>query len=138
MHLLIDGFGGDIEMMKDQEAVHRFLDGFPSAIGMNKISSPRVTTYHGPVEEDWGVSGFVLIAESHISVHTFPDRAYVNIDVFSCKDFDHRQALARIMETFSLDQVKHWVIGRGLNYSRPRSPAPITRGQARGVLSGAG
>jgi S-adenosylmethionine decarboxylase len=138
MHLLIDGFGGDGEKMKNEEFIYNFLDVFPSEIGMNKISEPHVTTYHGPKEEDWGVSGFVLIAESHISVHTFPERAYVNIDVFSCKDFDNEQALARIMERFSLDQTKHWVIGRGLNYSRPKSRAPVRRGQAKAMLSGAG
>ena len=91
MHLLIDGFGGNLEMLKDEAAVYRFLDDFPTRIEMNKISSPLVTTYNGPVAEDWGVSGFVMIAESHISIHTFPERAYVNIDVFSCKDFDHKQ-----------------------------------------------
>ena len=136
MHLLIDGFGGDIPSMKDEDFVYRFLDIFPSKIGMNKISTPHVTTYHGTKDEDWGVSGFVLIAESHISVHTFPERAYVNIDVFSCKDFDHEQALAQIRDVFSLDQVKLWVIGRGLDYSRPRSRAPIKRGQAKAALSG--
>ena len=136
MHLLMDGFGGDVENMKDEEFVYHFLDVFPSEIGMNKISTPHVTTYRGPKDEDWGISGFVLIAESHISVHTFPERAYVNIDVFSCKGFDHEQALARIRETFSLDQVKHWLIGRGLDYSRPKSRAPVSRGQAKAVLSG--
>ena len=136
MHLLMDGFGGDVENMKNEEFVYRFLDVFPSEIGMNKISTPHVTTYRGPQEEDWGVSGFVLIAESHISVHTFPERSYVNIDVFSCKDFNHEQALAQIRETFSLDQVKHWLIGRGLDYSRPKSRAPVSRGQAKAVLSG--
>ena len=136
MHLLMDGFGGDVKNMKDEEFVYRFLDVFPSEIGMNKISTPHVTTYRGFKDEDWGVSGFVLIAESHISVHTFPERSYVNIDVFSCKDFNHEQALAQIRETFSLDQVKHWLIGRGLDYSRPKSRAPISRGQAKAVLSG--
>lgn len=136
MHLLMDGFGGDLQKMKDEEFVYRFLDMFPSEIGMNKISTPHVTTYHGPKEEDWGVSGFVLIAESHISIHTFPERAYVNIDIFSCKDFDNEQALAKVRETFALDQVKVWVIGRGLDYSRPKFRAPVKRGQAKVVLSG--
>ena len=103
---------------------------------MNKISTPHVTTYHGPKKDDLGISGFVLIAESHISVHTFPERAYINIDVFSCKDFDNEQALAKIRDIFSLEQVKLWVIGRGLDYSRPKSSAPVKRGQARAVISG--
>ena len=74
MHLVIDGHGCDAEQLSDQERVRRFLDEFPDRIGMTKIAVPAVHLYHGPVPEDWGVSGFVIIAESHISVHTFPDR----------------------------------------------------------------
>ena len=136
MHLLIDGFGGNAGNMNDEDFIFRFLDMFPSEIGMNKISSPHVTTYQGPKKEDWGVSGFVLIAESHVSVHTFPARAYVNIDVFSCKDFDYEEALSSIKRIFSLGQVKIWVIGRGLDYSRPKFRAPVKRGQAKVVSTG--
>ena len=95
MHLLMDGFGGDEEKLKSEDFVHGFLDKLPDEIGMTKINGPHVMTYNGPKEDDWGVSGFVMIAESHISVHTFPDRSYVNIDVFSCKDFDHERVLER-------------------------------------------
>jgi S-adenosylmethionine decarboxylase len=136
MHLLMDGFGGDEEKLKSEDFVHGFLDKLPDEIGMTKINGPHVMTYNGPKEEDWGVSGFVMIAESHISVHTFPDRSYVNIDVFSCKDFDHEQVLARVKELFGLDQVKLWVIGRGLDYSRPNFRSPVRRGQAKAELSG--
>ena len=88
MHLVIDGHNGDRQRLQDPDVVHRFLDEYPDALGMTKITPPHVYTYHGPQPGDWGVSGFVLIAESHISVHTFPDRGYVNIDVFSCKEFN--------------------------------------------------
>lgn len=136
MHLLIDGFGGNVGNMNDEDFIYRFLDMFPSEIGMNKISSPHVTTYQGPKEEDWGVSGFVLIAESHVSVHTFPERSYVNIDVFSCKDFDYEEALSSVRRIFSLEQVKLWVIGRGLDYSRPKFRVPVKRGHAKVVSTG--
>ena len=121
MHLLVDGFGGDSEKLKSQEFVYKFLDKFPSSIDMNKISGPHVTTYNGPVEQDWGVSGFVMIAESHISIHTFPDRSYTNIDIFSCKDFDEEKALTLIGEAFNFQQTKQWSVSRGLAYTEPES-----------------
>ena len=117
MHLVIDGYGGDSEKLKDVDLVRRFLDGYPSAIGMNKIIDPQVHTYCGEKPEDWGVSGFVLIAESHISVHTFPERGYVNIDIFSCQAFDPTPSLADVKATFSLPNVKVWTLERGLEYS---------------------
>ena len=119
MHLLIDGYGCDAGQLADTEHVRRFLDEFPGSISMTKITEPSVHLYQGPVPEDWGVSGFVIIAESHISAHTFPDRAYVNIDVFSCLDFDADAALARVREWFAMDTVKHWVLDRGLVHLDP-------------------
>ncbi len=119
MHLVIDGYGGNVAKMKDAEFIRDFLDSYPDAIGMTKITAPHVYTYRGPQPEDWGVSGFVIIAESHISVHTFPDRGYINIDVFSCREFDTARALQEIKERFELEQTKSWTLERGLEYSDP-------------------
>ena len=60
---------------------------------MTKIIQPYVFRYHGVVPEDWGVTGMVIIAESHISIHTFPDHKRFHMDVFSCKPFDSDAAL---------------------------------------------
>lgn len=100
--------------------VYRFLDEYPDAIGMTKIIPPQVYTYHGKTPEDWGVSGFVIIAESHISVHTFPDRQYVNIDIFSCKDFDADLSLEGVKTAFGLKETKVWTLDRGIDYDTPR------------------
>ena len=119
MHLVIDGHGGDPAQLADPELVRGFLDEFPDRIHMTKITPPAVYTYQGPKPEDWGVSGFVIIAESHISVHTFPDRGYVNIDVFSCKEFDAERALAEVRQTFTMSAVRNWVLDRGLEHLEP-------------------
>lgn len=123
MHLVIDGYGADPEKLKSEELVHRFLDEYPGIIKMTKIIPPQVYTYYGPTPGDWGVSGVVIIAESHISIHTFPDRGYVNIDIFSCKDFDVEASLDDVKKTFSLSEVKTWTLPRGLEYENPRQAA---------------
>ncbi len=121
MHLAVDGYGADPQKLKDVDLVHDFLNEYPSSIGMTKIVPPQVYTYRGQRPEDWGVSGFVLIAESHISIHTFPDRGYVNIDIFSCKEFDPGDSLEDVKATFSLPEVKVWTLERGVEYSTPRA-----------------
>jgi len=138
MHLLLDGFGGDKEKLESKEFVYEFLDMLPSKIGMNKISGPHVTIYNGPNRKDWGVSGFVMIAESHISIHTFPERSYTNMDVFSCKNFDDEQTLKLIREAFSFSRIKHWLIGRGLDYSDPDSEATVSVDGITPTYSGVG
>ncbi len=120
MHLAIDGYGASSEKLKDTDMVYRFLDEYPDAIGMTKIIPPQVYTYHGKTPEDWGISGFVIIAESHISVHTFPDRQYVNIDIFSCKDFDAALSLEGVKTAFGLKEIKVWALDRGIDYATLR------------------
>jgi S-adenosylmethionine decarboxylase len=116
MHLVIDGYGGDVDKMWDQELVRGFLANYPSQLGMTRITEPRVLEYNGPQAEDAGVSGFVIIAESHISIHTFPYRKYVNIDIFSCKSFDNHRALVDAKKLFALEDVKTWLLERGLEW----------------------
>ncbi len=67
------------------------------------------------------MSGFVLIAESHISVHTFPERGYLNVDIFSCKDFDPAAAERDVRESFGAEQLKVWLLERGIDYDSPRA-----------------
>ena len=128
MHLLIDGYGGDIQRMQDREFLLRFLDEYPSSLGMNKICEPSIVYYNAPSPEDSGLSAFVIIAESHISLHTFPQRKYINIDIFSCKSFDDQRALEDVKDLFSLEHVKSWVVDRGLEHYDPRlagRPLPL-------------
>ncbi len=133
MHLVIDGYGGDVEKMWDQQLVLDFLDQFPSKLAMTPISEPQVLKYLGDKLEDAGVSGFVIIAESHISIHTFPYRQYVNIDIFSCKSFDHERALAEAKQLFDLTDVKTWLLDRGLEWANARQGLTEVRLQ-RGTL----
>lgn len=129
MHLIIDGFNGDQTRMADLEFIYSLLDEYPGRIGMRKIMPPYVFRYVDSKPEDWGISGFVLIAESHISIHTFPDRAHVNIDIFSCKSFDAELATEHLSEAFGLGDVKMRILERGLEY-------PFDVQLATGIVSG--
>jgi S-adenosylmethionine decarboxylase len=127
MHLIVDGFGASREMLESEDMIFRFLDEYPSRIGMTKVAPPQVFRYSGSKPEDWGVTGVVIIAESHISIHTFPERRYVNIDIFSCKDFDHQRALSELRERFELDDMKTLLLPRGLQ------DAPLPAAEAEAV-----
>ncbi len=116
MHLVIDGYGGDIAKMWDEDLVRDFLYCYPESLDMTRISEPTVLRYEAPKSEDSGVSGFVIIAESHISIHTFPRKDYINIDIFSCQPFDHQRAVEDVKELFGLADVKTWLLERGLEW----------------------
>ncbi len=116
MHLVIDGYGGNVSKMWDAELVRQFLTDYPESLEMTRITEPHVLVYDAPKPEDSGVTGFVIIAESHISIHTFPRKSYVNIDIFSCRAFDHDRALADAKNLFGLDDTQSWLLNRGLEW----------------------
>jgi S-adenosylmethionine decarboxylase len=113
VHLMLDGYGCDRNKLEDLSLIATFLDEYPDKMNMTKIMPPYVFRYNGTVPEDWGVSGFVLIAESHISVHTFPEKHYLSLDMFSCKPFDTQAAAETIKHYFDIQKCEINVLDRG-------------------------
>jgi S-adenosylmethionine decarboxylase len=85
---------------------------------MHKITQPYVFPYSGLMPEDKGVTGFVIIAESHISIHTFQEKNYAFVDVFSCKDFDYDTAAQYIIEALECKQAEMHIVQRGIDFPR--------------------
>jgi S-adenosylmethionine decarboxylase len=112
MHLIIDGFGNNQAILQDEQFIYQLLNSYPAKIGMTKISEPTVFRYSGSKPQDWGVSGLVFIAESHISLHTFVERKFINIDVFSCKDFDAERVMADMKDKFELIRMRSCLVRR--------------------------
>ncbi len=117
-HLTIDGYGGDPEKLNDQETVLKFLDELPEKAGMRKIIKPVLKSFEGnDLKDPGGYSGFVMIAESHLSIHTFPKRKFVSLDVYTCKNgMDRELICAYAKELFSLQELEVNFIRRGTKY----------------------
>ncbi|NNE21925.1 MAG: adenosylmethionine decarboxylase [Rhizobiales bacterium] len=58
-----------------------------------------------------GVSGVAVLAESHISIHTWPERDYAALDVFMCGDAKPELCIDVLREAFAADKV---VVGEHL------------------------
>ena len=114
MHVIIDGYGGDPERLADENVVRVILDKYPQDMGMTKITRPQVLRYNGTKPEDWCVSGFVMIAESHLAIHTFPERRLIWADIFSCKDFDAAPILEDMKQRFALREMEVQMLERAL------------------------
>ncbi|MFH2011976.1 MAG: S-adenosylmethionine decarboxylase [Pseudomonadota bacterium] len=117
-HLIVDGYGGNSKKMEDLDLIYNFLDTYPEKMEMTKIMPPYVFKYIGKKPEDWGLSGVVLIAESHISIHTFPFKQYLSIDIFSCKTFDADSAILFVKDMFGLTKTEIKLFNRGLEFPK--------------------
>jgi len=133
-HLMLDGYGCDKKKLQDLNLIYRILDDLPERIGMTKIMPPYVFKYSGVKPEDWGLSGFVLIAESHVSIHTFPEKSFVSVDIFSCKHFDAELASAYLEKAFDMEKVEKRVLDRGTEFPKDINGATrLVRAERRRV-----
>jgi len=125
MHVNIDGYGGDPDQLADENVVRVILDRYPEEMGMTKITQPTVIRYTGSKPEDWGVSGYVMIAESHIAMHTFPERRLIWADIFSCKDFEAALILEDLKRRFSLREMSVQTLERNLEPVLREAGVPV-------------
>ncbi|MBP8644673.1 MAG: adenosylmethionine decarboxylase [Syntrophobacteraceae bacterium] len=128
VHLMVDGYGCDRAGLEDINGIYGFLDEYPARMDMTKIMPPYVFRYTGSTPEDWGISGFVLIAESHISIHTFPEKQYLSLDMFSCKPFDTDLAVETVKKYFGIQKSEIKVLDRGQEFPNSiRESAQVVR-----------
>ena len=117
-HLTLDGYGGSSEALGSRERVLRTLEELVSRLEMKKLSEPMIVEATGNTPKDsGGWSGFVIIEESHISIHTFPHRQFVSADIYTCKNgMDTDVATEYLRDAFSLKDVETHFIRRGTQY----------------------
>ncbi|HEX6797977.1 MAG TPA: adenosylmethionine decarboxylase [Ktedonobacterales bacterium] len=118
-HLIIDGSRCDTKKLANRTLVEQVLNDYPAAIGMTKIGGPYMFEYQAPDPAYSGVSGIVVIAESHIAIHTFPELDYFTMDIFSCKNFDHELAIEYIKNAFDVREMDRMLVQRGLSFKGP-------------------
>jgi S-adenosylmethionine decarboxylase proenzyme len=78
-HLIAELYGCDQEALKDLEGLTSLLWNAAEAMGATPLGK---FTHQFP--ETQGVTVVVVIAESHISIHTWPEYRYAALDIFSC------------------------------------------------------
>lgn len=100
-HLTLDLAGCPTEKLADVGLIYNVLEELPARLLLSAISSPSVFKYNGKEIGDGGVTGVVLVEDSHISVHTFPERGRAFIDIFSCRDFNTDQAKDFLLAAFA-------------------------------------
>jgi S-adenosylmethionine decarboxylase len=117
-HVTVDGYNGDAKKLNDRELVFKCLDELPGFLGMGKLSKPEVYFAKGnDVKDPGGWSGFVIIMESHISIHTFPARGFLSADVYTCKNgMDTKLIIDYLTKQFGLKDIEQNFIKRGTMY----------------------
>lgn len=121
-HLIFDAYGCDPKKLNSKTACENALEKMAKLAGMKKISDPYVLQATGNEtlggKDPGGFSGFLIIQESHISIHTFTKRGFVTIDLYSCKNFMSAPVIEYLIDTFRPKNHDIIKIERGLKYPK--------------------
>ena len=124
VHLMLELYGCDREILSDESLLRHTLNEFPGRVGMEKVSPVHLYDIETSNPLDAGMSGFVVIAQSHISLHAWPEYSEVDIDICSCKEFSQEDAIAFAKDIFQTDDVESHFVVRGTRSLRPETPDP--------------
>ncbi len=112
-HLIIDAYGIDYKKLKNKQAIKNLLGSLPKKFKMRPLGNSVVRKVASDFYPDWGVSGFIMLYESHISLHTWPEEGYVAMDVYSCKDFDEKAIIKYLKNFWKAKKMKNKIVVRG-------------------------
>lgn len=108
-HVIVEMYDCNAEVLNDLDKVRREM------LNAAEISGATIVGEAFHRFSPHGVSGAVIIAESHLSIHTWPEYRYAALDLFTCGDtvdpwkgFDHLQSI------LEATHVSHTELRRGL------------------------
>src|SRR5437660_11639057 len=130
VHLMLELYGCDRQLLSNESLIRRVLDEYPARVDMEKVSPVHLYDIETSNPLDAGLSGFVVIAQSHISLHAWPEDGEVDIDICSCEEFSQEDAIAFAKEMFQSDDVEAHFVVRGTRSLRPSEPDPARLEQA--------
>lgn len=108
-HLIVDLFGCTKQPYKALPLLHELA----RKCGLQILDDCQYR--FGTVRRN-GETALVLLAESHMSIHSWPERKYVAFDLFSCKPMDEKKcarAVAEIVKAFGCTRYKIRPVERG-------------------------
>lgn len=122
-HCIWDVYNCDSEKLSYVPYVEEVLHKIVDELKLTKVSA--AFKQFEPV----GVTGFILLAESHISIHTWPEHHFTAIDVFSCNAFDVASIKSLLQVLFGSDEVVCQLWERGHIRPLPQNRFPEVQQQ---------
>jgi len=117
-HVLAEVYGCDPQILNDVERVEAIMVNAALRAG----AEVREAVFHR--FEPNGVSGVVVIAESHLAVHTWPELGYAAVDAFTCgEEVDPWEACDYVFKGLGASNVTATETRRGIMDARYRCAA---------------
>jgi S-adenosylmethionine decarboxylase len=89
-HYLAEFYHCDREKINDLAFLEKVM------IEATNLSGANILKHFFHQFNPQGISGIIVIAESHFAIHTWPEHGYAAVDLFSCAEFNYKAALNHI------------------------------------------
>jgi S-adenosylmethionine decarboxylase len=107
--LIGEYYGCDCALLDDCDAIRTRLLEACGRIGVTVVGE----VFHKFSPQ--GVTGIVAIAESHVSIHTWPEKAYAAVDIFTCGGLDPRPGIELLAHSLNADSFRMQEFVRGID-----------------------
>lgn len=107
-HYVVEAAGCDEEILQSADRIREIF------LKAAKIGNMEVKASYFFKFSPTGVSGMVIVAESHISIHTWPELGYAALDVYTCGDSDPEKAVDYILERIGARHAHVSEVRRGI------------------------
>lgn len=112
VHYILELYDCNPEKLKNRHTIEEALLRIAKEANTHTIGS----FFHQ--FKPYGVSGVIIIEESHISIHTWPEHSYAAIDFFACSDdVDFDYAVKSLVEYFESKRYDVQILERGKEFS---------------------
>ena len=129
LHWIAELYDCDRDILDNRQVIEDVMMEAVLASG----ATPLTSNFHQFAPQ--GVSGVIIISESHFTIHTWPELGYAAIDIFTCGDLINNQKAMQILkEGFRADDVHVSELKRGDRDRIERTNA--VRRQLDGVQTG--
>src|SRR5258708_12356080 len=93
VHLMLELYGCDRQLLSNEPLLRRVLDEYPGRVAMERVSPVHLYDIETSNPLDAGLSAFVVIPHTHISLHALPAYRAVSPAISSCKNFTHQNPI---------------------------------------------
>jgi S-adenosylmethionine decarboxylase len=114
-HHLAEFYGVDARTLQDESLLMTTLGAALDAAGFHVLQSSSYRFSAG----GFGVTGFFLLSESHLAFHSYPEYAYLALDLFSCGSAQPEQVLGDLRAALAPSSVEVSKHQRGQRIVRP-------------------
>lgn len=108
-HIIAEFYNCDREIVNNHALVEQYMNEAAEAANATIVTSD----FH--MFNPWGVSGAVIIQESHLTIHTWPEYGYAAVDLFTCGDsVNPWVAFEYLAEKFDAQKTESTEVPRGI------------------------